>query len=481
MWRWQLNSKLNQEVHGSEGFTTIPRLVAVMGLVAALAVGSHLLLESWYAGRMLPGAVAAGESIGGLSLPEARAVLQRQVAAYKLRLTVAGHHYEAAVADIGVTFDPETTLAQAYAAGRGGWWPRPVTDSVPLTYHLDANRLHDFTAALAAEVGTPPVDAGVVFAAGRLATTPDKSGRTVDRLGLTRLIEQDLSLPGSAALQLETREQLADIRTTALAPTLAEAQGLMATPIVLTYNGQTFTPAPADIGQWLAFEKQQDGRSARLVTKVDSTKLKEYVQTVANTLNVAPIAKQVTVKNGVSETTKDGLDGLALDQDNLVQAMAEAVTHQQPLTLELTTHVVPYKTISTTLTTLDAAKYIEVNLSKQHLWVWENQQVIYEAPITSGATGANLGTVTGLFSIYYKTTNTRLRGYQYGYDYDVPVKYWMPFYGGYGLHDAVWRNGKFGGQDYYYGGSHGCVNLPDGAAAFIYNWAAVGTPVWVHK
>jgi lipoprotein-anchoring transpeptidase ErfK/SrfK len=91
-----------------------------------------------------------------------------------------------------------------------------------------------------------------------------------------------------------------------------------------------------------------------------------------------------------------------------------------------------------------------------------------------------LGTVTGLFSIYYKTTNTHLVGYQYGWNYDVPVKYWMPFYQGYGLHDAVWRHGSFGGQDYYYGGSHGCVNLPDATAEFIYNWAAVGTPVWVH-
>ncbi len=57
----------------------------------------------------------------------------------------------------------------------------------------------------------------------------------------------------------------------------------------------------------------------------------------------------------------------------------------------------------------------------------------------------------------------------------------MPFYGNYGLHDASWRNGVFGGQDYLYNGSHGCVNLPEATAAFIYNWADVGTPVWIHQ
>ena len=55
----------------------------------------------------------------------------------------------------------------------------------------------------------------------------------------------------------------------------------------------------------------------------------------------------------------------------------------------------------------------------------------------------------------------------------------MPFHGGYGLHDAVWRHGNFGGQDYINGGSHGCINLTDATAEFIYNWSDIGTPVWV--
>ena len=30
-------------------------------------------------------------------------------------------------------------------------------------------------------------------------------------------------------------------------------------------------------------------------------------------------------------------------------------------------------------------------------------------------------------------------------------------------------------------GSHGCVNLPVDMAAFLYGWAPLGTPVWVHE
>ena len=199
--------------------------------------------------------------------------------------------------------------------------------------------------------------------------------------------------------------------------------------------------------------------------------------------NIAPINKKVNIQNGVSTVATEGVDGTAIDRDPLTAAITDAVTNQKPLQFTITSHAVPFKTTSNTFISLDVGSYVEINLSQQHLWVFQDHNVIYETPITSGATGAGFPTATGLFAIYYKTTNTHLVGYQYGprYNYDVAVKYWMPFYLGFGMHDASWRNGKFGGPDYYYGGSHGCVNLPDAAAEFIYNWSVVGTPVWVHE
>jgi lipoprotein-anchoring transpeptidase ErfK/SrfK len=286
---------------------------------------------------------------------------------------------------------------------------------------------------------------------------------------------------------LKQRTQKADIQVSMLAPTLDEAKQLMATPVVLTYGGKAFSPTESQIGEWLAFNKQPDGLGYKLVPQVDQAKLKSYVQNLANTLNVAPVSKQVTIENGVSNVTKEGANGTAIDQDPVTTAIETAVNHQTPLTMAITDHAVPFSTASTTLISLDLGRYVEVNLSKQHLWVWQDHQVIYDSPITSGATGAGFPTVTGLFAIYYKTTNTHLVGYAYGpaYNYDVAVQYWMPFYQGFALHDASWRNGNFGetsGPDgYYYDGSHGCVNLPLATAAFLYNWSTIGTPVWVHN
>lgn len=476
-----LRRQLDPELHGSAGFTSVTRLAAMGMIVGFFVVGIHLGAQAWYNGRILPGVAVAGHDVGGLTVAEARKVVQKDVQSYKLHLDVAGESYQLSAAELGVTFDVEATLASAYASGRDAWLPPLTHEPVKLAYHLNRSQLNDFSTSVANKVGTPPVDAAVTVSGATVATVPEKSGWSIDRLKLQQMIEDDVRSPGGVKISLKAREQLADIQAKALAPTIDETKQLMAVPIVLTYADKTFTPTPAEIGQWLAFAKQPDGKAFKLVPQVDSSKLKDYVQSLANKLDVAPVNKKVNVENGVTKVTQEGVLGSAIDRDPLTAQLAAAVTAQTPLTYTITAHPVDFKTVSTNLVSLDYGRYIEVNLSKQHLWVWQDHAVIYESAITSGATGAGLGTVTGLFSIYYKTTNTRLRGYQYGYDYDVPVKYWMPFYQGYGLHDAVWRNGKFGGQDYYYGGSHGCVNLPDATAEFIYNWASIGTPVWVHK
>ncbi len=471
------------DIHGSEGFTTIPRVVAIVTLTGFLAIGLHLGLQAIYAGRILPGVAAGGQNLGGKSLADARRILKREADNYRLELKVSGKDFVLKPSDIGVTYDPEATLNAAYNLGRSDWLLPLHTAPIALSYNLDRHQAAELAATIASEIGVPPVDAGVVIVNGKVSTEPEQSGVTVDKVGLLKLIERDIASPSGAVIPVEPRTVAADIQAAALGTNVNEAKQLMATPIVLTYNDQNFTPTAADIGQWISFEKVNQDSSPILVTRIDSSKLKSYIQQIANKLNVAPVSKQITIENGVSKVTQEGVDGLAIDQDVLVSAVSAAVLAHKPLTQAMTAHAVPFKTTSTSVISLDYGQYIEINLSKQHLWVWQDHNVIYESPITSGATGAGFPTVTGLFSIYYKTTNTHLVGYQYGprYNYDVAVKYWMPFYQGYGLHDASWRNGIFGGPDYYYGGSHGCVNLPDATAAFIYGWSSIGTPVWVHN
>jgi hypothetical protein len=115
--------------------------------------------------------------------------------------------------------------------------------------------------------------------------------------------------------------------------------------------------------------------------------------------------------------------------------------------------------------------YIDVNLSSQHLVYFENGIPVLECDIVSGLPGPR-ATPTGTFRIYSKSRNVTFQVGGFS-------SYWMPFLGGYGLHDATWQP-SFGGDLYKSRGSHGCVNMPLSAAGFLYARAPIGTEVRVH-
>ncbi len=80
-------------------------------------------------------------------------------------------------------------------------------------------------------------------------------------------------------------------------------------------------------------------------------------------------------------------------------------------------------------------------------------------------------TVVGRFRIQTKLTSTRMSGP----GYDLPgVPYTMYFYKGYAIHGTYWHN-NFGRPM-----SHGCINMRTPDAAWLFNWASIGTLVVTH-
>ena len=126
--------------------------------------------------------------------------------------------------------------------------------------------------------------------------------------------------------------------------------------------------------------------------------------------------------------------------------------------------------------------YVEVNLTKQHMWFYINGQLIIESDIVSGCVKDKKETQTGVFPLAFKQSPRTLIGDEAAGSgsYETEVQYWMPFYEGQGLHDADWRS-KFGGSIYKKDGSHGCVNLPPAVAKTVYENIKVGMPIIIYK
>lgn len=168
------------------------------------------------------------------------------------------------------------------------------------------------------------------------------------------------------------------------------------------------------------------------------------------------------------------IDFLPCDYDIDTAALRKAL-EQQLLSLTSGAISAPYFCYDKNGEPFAIAKtYVEVDIENQHLAYYQDGELLVNTDVVTGKLDGHR-TPKGLYSSYDKQVNRWL----VGEDYCVFVKYWVRISGPYGLHDASWRT-KFGGEYYKYGGSHGCVNIPEEAMAVIYEHIEDGTPVLVH-
>lgn len=119
---------------------------------------------------------------------------------------------------------------------------------------------------------------------------------------------------------------------------------------------------------------------------------------------------------------------------------------------------------------VDDGSWIEVDLSEQRTYVYENNVLLTSFLVSTGVW--DTPTVTGEYNIYVKVPLQDMSGPGY-YLTDVP---WvMFFYDEYGFHGTYWHN-NFGTPM-----SRGCVNLTIDDARWLYDWASVGTRVVIHE
>jgi lipoprotein-anchoring transpeptidase ErfK/SrfK len=135
-------------------------------------------------------------------------------------------------------------------------------------------------------------------------------------------------------------------------------------------------------------------------------------------------------------------------------------------------------------------KLIMVSTESQTLRAYQDGVLVHESYVTTGR--PELPTVQGIFHVYEKVTPFEfISPWPTSSPWYYPpswVKYWMPFYGGYGLHDAPWRTVYGPGTNLpHYDtdpgepfGSHGCVNIPLADMTWLWNWTTVGTTVVVY-
>lgn len=127
-----------------------------------------------------------------------------------------------------------------------------------------------------------------------------------------------------------------------------------------------------------------------------------------------------------------------------------------------------------TSNTYSGPKYILVDISEQHMYVYEGDVLIYSFV---ASTGLNNATAVGTFAVQSKIPNA------YGSNWDIWMPNWLGIYWAGGLENGIHAlpilpNGATLWEGYLGRPvSYGCVVLGSNESELLYDWAEIGTPV----
>ncbi len=452
-----------------------PALIGA-GLALTLLIFVVGAFGQLYKGKVLPSVTVAGVASSSKSADQLTTQLENQAKTYTVTLQSGEKQLKPALKEIGYQVDVDKTVEQALSAkrdspfGRFLFWQKK---EVPAVVEVNSTLLAQYVETKFPSLTKNGEDAQLTYDAATAAfvISTHKDGTGPDTTRLTQELQRSADNLSPQVVKVETTKKPARITEEKLKPLLKPATEAVSRTIMLQGSTGTYQAQPADIAVWLTPTPQKDG-SLRLV--VDGAKVQSYVESIGKLVSSSPQDKKVikdkkTKKEVVLQQGRDGTE--LADKAGLAAKITQAVEDQQNVTLQMSIKVAKAKTIN--LEGYD--KWIEVDLSRQTTTAYEGATPVKTFVIASGLPGYD--TPTGEYAIWLKVRKQTMQGGSKadGSYYNIPNVEWVSyFYQDYALHGAWWRK-KFGAP-----ASHGCVNMTNADAQWVYNWAPVGTKVIVH-
>lgn len=244
----------------------------------------------------------------------------------------------------------------------------------------------------------------------------------------------------------------------------------------ITYDFHPYTEVVdgSVISQWVKAD-------AEMNVTFDKEAVRAYVASLAEKYNTIEKVREFTTANGNVVSVNPGTYGWEIDQDTEYETLTANIENAETVTREPA-----YFSTAAVHETMDMGNtYAEVDLSAQHMWLFQEGQVVLDSDVVTGNPNIwNRETPSGVYTILELERNKTLVGEKDPKtgkpEYETPVAFWMRVtWSGIGFHDATWQP-YFGGDLYLSNGSHGCINMPYDKAEALFNTIAMGTPVIIH-
>lgn len=451
---------------------------SILGMIVTVYLGFALFFHShFYFDTEIN-----GNDFSWKTVKDVEKFMSEQVDGYVLSLIGNDNTTETIVGkDISLKYKEGEGLSKALQAQNPFLWPKAFFQKdklqieVGVTY--DKKALDAKIASLKSVTNEKPVEteaAKPVFDGNQFVIQKEVYGNRVDVKALTKAVEEHLN--GFVdTLNMEEEKCYVQPKYFSDSKEVAAARDAMnkylKANITYDFNPHKEVVDQKVISGWLTVD-------GNMKVTFQKDKVKEYIKGLATKYDTSGKPRSFVTANGNTVEVRNGVYGWKINQKKEYEKLVANIEAGETVTREP-----EYSRRAKSHEGNDFGNtYVEIDLTRQHLWFIKNGQKIMESDIVTGNPNKGNATPQGVYTLTYKTKNAVLRGPKQpdgSYEWESPVDYWMPFNGGIGMHDAKWQS-AFGGNRYQSHGSHGCVNMPLEKAKEIYGYIDAGTPVICH-
>jgi vancomycin resistance protein YoaR len=336
---------------GTKSFGRKRRSIAGPILIAcavlAVLVAADTLLNS---GRIYRGVEVGDVALGGSTLAEARQIIQERAtgAVKEIQLSDPDRQLTRTSKEMGVRFNVDATVDEAYAVGREGNILERLGEraralvvgvTVPADVDYRPGKARAEVEEIASQINHDPREATVRVVGSQVEVTDSREGYELDVGATMRSVGaavEDLS--GQARLVGDVLEPHI---TTAEAETAAEkARRAVSEQLVFHAEGESWTLSPADIGSSLDVTTDK----GKIEISLNRERLEERLAHVYADLNIKPVEASYDFGSGGEIIVTQSKEGQKIEEDKFLGAIEDGLfegkrEYDVPITVDKPTYI----------------------------------------------------------------------------------------------------------------------------------------------
>lgn len=459
--------------------------LGIIGALLLLAAGSFFGARWYFQDKVAPGVSFAGAAVAGKSAGELTGIVNDAVSRSVLTVSDdSGKKITATLKDLGVSVDVNATVKDLLSAKSGNDLNRlnPFSkQSVGLAAKRDSLAASTYLTDSFISQEQRAVPSTISFDAQSKAFTvkPGKDGKALVSAPVDRAVDTLVAQPGhGAAVSVSYNDVSMPISEQSATAAANQANQRLSSAITVS-NGdaKTFTVPAGTVATWIS--SQGDADKGTLTLSYDKHAIDAYMsRELPAQLNQKMVTQEDVVNTaGVVLVTKtQGVNGVVVKNtgavaQQVVQALSQGEAADIKAEADVTKHDVKQVT----------SQYrVVVDKSKQIAEVYQNDQLIKTFLVCTGR-GGGRETDSGTFFIYLNYQIQDMRGPNGdGTFYLTKGVKWVSYFNrGEGFHTAYWNYPAIAAGDPTNKGSHGCVNMYEQDAKWIFDNCPKGTIVQV--